>query len=170
MFAVVPAGDMCVLYWPKVKKKWWLFCVLQLMKRFELRHCSKFRTKLTCLWNLFCFILCQQWFLTSGKAVEYVYFYVSPEQARGLALPGRILSSSEKLKKMVLDSPVVLIASQTTERPGIQLPVLFRERMLIGVTELSSSKVVNSANSQIMNVARLIGWLNLAKPQLCLTE
>lgn len=34
--------------------------------------------------------------------------------------------------------------------------------MLIGVTELPSSKVVNSENSEIMNVAKLIGWLNLA--------
>lgn len=42
--------------------------------------------------------------------------------------------------------------------------------MLIGVTELSSLEVVNSEKSQILNVARLIGWLNLAKLPLCLTE
>lgn len=42
--------------------------------------------------------------------------------------------------------------------------------MLIGVTELPSLKVVNSENSKIVNIAKLTGWLNLAKSQLCLTE
>lgn len=45
-----------------------------------------------------------------------------------------------------------------------------RETMLIGVTELSSSKVLSSENSQIMNIARLIGGLNLAKLRLCPTH
>lgn len=46
----------------------------------------------------------------------------------------------------------------------------FRERMLIGGTELSSLEVAKSENPRIMNVAGLIGWLNLAKLRVCLTE
>lgn len=109
-------------------------------------------------------------FLTAGKAVEYVYFYVSPEQARGLALPGRMSSSSGKLQKAVLDSQLFSFSLRPQKDVGSQLLAQLRERTLITVTELSSSKVVNSQNSQVRNVARLIGWLNLAKPRLCLTE
>lgn len=119
---------------------------------------------------MFCFIFCQQQFLTAGEAVEYVYFYVSPEQARGLALPGRMSSSSGKLQKAVLDSQLFSLPLRPWKDPGSQLLAQLRERTLIAVTELSSSKVVNSENSQVRNVARLIGWLNLAKLPLCLTE
>lgn len=42
--------------------------------------------------------------------------------------------------------------------------------MLIGGTELSSLEVAKSENPRIMNVAGLIGWLNLAKLRVCLTE
>lgn len=59
---------------------------------------------------------------------------------------------------------VELVASPTQKELGRSCLYSREERMLIGVTELSSLRVVNSGNSQIVNVAGLIGWLNLVKP------
>jgi len=93
-----------------------------------------------------------------------VLFPCEPRAVQGIGITWKNIVFICKCYEHCIGLLVELVASSTQKDLGRSCLCSREERTLIGVTELSSLRVVNSENSQIVNVAGLIGWLNLAKP------